>query len=555
VARGRGSGKPLDAVAPLVEDVFAGASIGMGILRPDGVWLRANRWLCQITGWSESELQARKLADVIDERDLDERRGQLERLLRRGVTAYRVETRLIERSGGLTWVQLSLSAVRDRLGRATHFVVLVEDISRRKRLEQTLERERFALRDAQQIAHVGSWSWDTVTNEATWSAEMYRIFDRLREQGAATGDRFMGYVHVDDRDRVAAVRLEAVSAGRSFELDYRIVLATGGIRIIQSHGRPDPQRPKVYVGTVQDITVLRDAELRARRERDYAAAITRSMREGFLLTRNSVIVDANPALCKLTGFACDELLGARAPYPFQAPDTDAPITRQRSLAGAGEHIDLEASLVRRDGTRFDASITVVDARAEDGELLGKVWTIRDISEQKRDALELQRLASHDPLTGLANHRTFHEQLVREVSRAKRHERPLSVAILDFDGFKAINDHHGHPVGDRILREAAERLRLLVRDGELLARVGGDEFAWILPDADGEGGFQAAERARLAISTIPFMLAGTLTLSVGVCELGVLADAARLYALADEALYTAKRAGRNQTVRHPAASTQ
>ncbi len=395
------------------------------------------------------------------------------------------------------------------------------------------------------IAQIGSWWWDSATGEATWSAEMYRIFARRPELGAATGAQFLAYVHVQDRDRVAAVCAQPVGAACTLEHEYRIIRGDGTVRTVYASGRRDPRRPGLYAGTVQDVTDLREALLQARRELELAAAITNSLREGVLITRDQVIVEVNTALCELTGFTRSELVGARAPYPFWTPETVARLRRQSALVHGGGRVEVEASVSRKDGARFDALISAVVARAGDGQPLGYVCVIHDVSGQRRHEAELQRLAAQDPLTGLANHRVFHEQLANELSRAKRHARPLSVAVLDLDRFKQVNDTFGHPVGDQVLREAAERLRSLVRDGELLARLGGDEFAWILPDADRSGALLAAERARIAISASPFAHAGRLTVSAGVCELAAGGDAGQLYALADLELYRAKRGGRDQ----------
>jgi diguanylate cyclase (GGDEF)-like protein len=163
--------------------------------------------------------------------------------------------------------------------------------------------------------------------------------------------------------------------------------------------------------------------------------------------------------------------------------------------------------------------------------------------------ELERLATHDPLTGLANHRVFHERLHAEAARARRHRQPLSIAILDVDHFKDINDHHGHLVGDSVPRELGQRLRSITREGALIARVGGEEFAWIL-NAEGEQAFAAAERARHAIIEAPFPQVGTVTMSAGVCDLAAVPDAEKLYECADQALYRAKRQGRNRTCQQP-----
>lgn len=181
-----------------------------------------------------------------------------------------------------------------------------------------------------------------------------------------------------------------------------------------------------------------------------------------------------------------------------------------------------------------------------GELVGLGLSNADARAQ------LAELASTDELTGLPNQRSFNEFVAVEIERARRHGRPLSLVLFDLDHFKLVNDTHGHPVGDRVLAEAARRLGRLARAQDTVARVGGEEFAWVLPETDGAGALQAAERAREAIGGAPFPVAGPLTVSAGLCELeaaGPAAAAPDLFRLADVALYRAKQAGRNRCERH------
>jgi diguanylate cyclase (GGDEF)-like protein len=166
------------------------------------------------------------------------------------------------------------------------------------------------------------------------------------------------------------------------------------------------------------------------------------------------------------------------------------------------------------------------------------------------ALELLNTqAGTDVVTGLANHRIFDERLSAEEERSRRHGRELSIVMLDLDAFKAVNDTHGHAVGDRVLAEAARRLAAQTRQGELMARVGGEEFGWILPETGSANALVAAERARRAIEAEPFEGVGTVTVSAGVSSLKDSGDVEALMRMADRALYQAKASGRNATARH------
>ena len=164
---------------------------------------------------------------------------------------------------------------------------------------------------------------------------------------------------------------------------------------------------------------------------------------------------------------------------------------------------------------------------------------------------LSRQAATDPVTGLANHRAFYDRLRAEVRRARMQGRSLSVALFDLDHFKQINDVHGHQTGDRILAEVATRLAEQVRGEGLVARVGGEEFAWLMPDTGDSAACAAAERARQAIGSRPFDTVGELTISAGVCTRAPGQMAEELIRRADRALYLAKERGRNATVVHGA----
>lgn len=170
----------------------------------------------------------------------------------------------------------------------------------------------------------------------------------------------------------------------------------------------------------------------------------------------------------------------------------------------------------------------------------------------RAALQMhEQLALTDPLTGLRNRRFLTDALRREHERAQRSGQPLGLLLLDLDAFKQINDRHGHPEGDRVLRELAKRLSDTVRTSDLLARIGGEEFAVLAPDTDSDGLHEVGERLRRAIDGQPFTLSSCtqlhLTASIGGAVLTEEPVGEEIpLQLADQALYQAKRAGGNRT---------
>jgi diguanylate cyclase (GGDEF)-like protein len=166
-------------------------------------------------------------------------------------------------------------------------------------------------------------------------------------------------------------------------------------------------------------------------------------------------------------------------------------------------------------------------------------------ENARRFREARQLADLDSLTGLHNRRYFHETLAREVARAHRYGRQLALIVLDLDEFKAINDRIGHLSGDAVLAETAERVLDVVRSADIPCRVGGDEFAVILPESSTDDADQLYHRLRGAVSSRPVGQAGRLFLSAGITELRADDDPTSFFERADEALYRAKELGKGQ----------
>jgi diguanylate cyclase (GGDEF)-like protein len=168
-------------------------------------------------------------------------------------------------------------------------------------------------------------------------------------------------------------------------------------------------------------------------------------------------------------------------------------------------------------------------------------------ENARRFREARQLADLDALTGLHNRRYFHETLAREVARAHRYGRQLALVVFDLDDFKAINDRIGHLAGDSVLAETAERVKDVVRSADVACRVGGDEFAVLLPESVASDADQLYHRLLGAVGSRPVGQAGRLSVSAGIAELRDDDDPTSFFERADEALYRAKERGKAQVV--------
>jgi diguanylate cyclase (GGDEF)-like protein/PAS domain S-box-containing protein len=374
-----------------------------------------------------------------------------------------------------------------------------------------------------------------------------------RSEAEVLGRRDQEFTHPEDReaDVEAAWRILEGDLD-THQCEKRLIRRGGSIAwvlVSLTFLRDDAGRPLSWVAQIQDITARRQAEEALRRQRDLSDAVIASMNDGFALTRDGEIVMVNDALCRVTGFAREELLGARPPYPYWPPE------RREEAVAAREHIldhsggELELVLMRKDGERFHAWLTAAAVAGPDGTRLGFANTIRDISDRKRHERDLERKASSDGLTGLLNRAAFMARLREEIAGAHDTNQPLSLVLMDIDRFKAINDRHGHPVGDGVLVEIAKALLGVSRGEDYLARIGGEEFAWLLPSTPPEAAESAAERARRAVEASVRAGLDSVTVSLGVCGLDEAGDANALYQLADAALYRAKARGRNCCVRH------
>jgi diguanylate cyclase (GGDEF)-like protein/PAS domain S-box-containing protein len=360
-------------------------------------------------------------------------------------------------------------------------------------------------------------------------------------------------VHVEEtvgHDRAMLRRLNLIVLGI-------LLLLFTGVQLFAVRTR----RAIVRKNAELEVRVVERTKELAASEARTAAIVNTAVDAIVTVDEGGRIVSVNPSTERIFGWPQKELVG-RDVTELMADD-EARIhgdsltryleTGEARILGIGR----ETVAKRRDGSVFPIDISISEARVDGVEGRLFVGLIRDITERKRVEEELQKAkaaaeeaAMRDSLTGLWNHNRVIEILIEEMSRSERQGIPVSVAMVDLDRFKHVNDTYGHLVGDEVLREIAVRLGSAVRVYDSVGRFGGEEFVVVLPGTDRESALIVAERIREEVGAEPVLTSAgplTVTASLGVVtrHAELANDATALLVAADSALYEAKESGRDR----------
>lgn len=284
----------------------------------------------------------------------------------------------------------------------------------------------------------------------------------------------------------------------------------------------------------------------------YAQAVQEVSEFGiYLLNDQGLIQSWNRGASNLTGFSEDEVLGQPFAFLFSAGANAERLPQQTlEFVRANRHHRDEQARRRKNGEPLTALCTLDAIRDDSGRVLAYVEVFNDITQQKEREAALYQRATRDALTGLANRGHFTEMASQEIERARRFNDPLSVALLDLDFFKRVNDSYGHDAGDLALITFAKVCQEMTRKIDLVGRIGGEELAILLPRANKEPAYEMLQRLRLRLMECPVRTADGkefgLTVSIGLASLNPdIRDLRELLRNADAALYRAKREGRNR----------
>jgi diguanylate cyclase (GGDEF)-like protein/PAS domain S-box-containing protein len=346
----------------------------------------------------------------------------------------------------------------------------------------------------------------------------------------------------------------AVEEGRSFDLEYRILHADGGIRWVWERGAGvagDHGRPIVLEGLIQDITQRKSAEQALREaERRYHGLFDNAIEGIFRTSLDGRYLDANPALAHIYGFdspqelitSLHDISGQLYVEKHRREEFIQIVKARGSVTG------FESQVYRKNGAVIWISENARAIFADDGTHVGYEGTVEDVTERRLYQVRIEHQANYDTLTGLANRSLLQDRLQQALLTAASSERRIAVAFVDLDRFKFINDSLGHHLGDELLKLVAARLKSCVRDCDTIARLGGDEFVLLINGHHGPDSVRKLlEEIRAAVSQpwltdqVEFLVS---------CSMGVALhpedgeEALTLLKHADSAMYRAKESGRN-----------
>jgi diguanylate cyclase (GGDEF)-like protein/PAS domain S-box-containing protein len=495
---------------------------------------------------------------------LEEVIGQLPRLLQSGLTpretyrdlwatlgggrAWRGELCNRKKNGELYWEEVTISPIVDAHGRISHYLAVKDDITQRKQVQLELQEQKNFLA--------------TILENEPESVQVIDADGTLLQMNRAG----LNILEVDSVEEINAVGLSSfvlpeyraalkemagrVLAGETCVLEFQVESKRGTRRWLESHSAPlrdATGRIMHRLGVTRDITRKRLAEERlalALRGADLALVDWRISDDALVL---------GEGWTNLLGYARDELpTHASGLLGLMSPE-EGPAIREvlsRHLKGKTPFLEVEVRMRHKDGRWIWALARgMVVERSAEGRALRMTGTLMDITVRKELERKLTRLATTDPLTGVANRRRFIEQLEMELVRLKRLGEPAAFVMLDVDHFKNVNDTYGHAVGDGVLQHLAELSRRRLRRIDLFGRLGGEEFGILLPGTDEAGAYQFAEGFRRCVADTPFQdgtVSIAFTVSIGIAEFNS-DDAAAdsIMARADVALYRAKEGGRNR----------
>lgn len=437
----------------------------------------------------------------------------------------------------------------------------------RGKARQALSEQGLRLDQAQRVAQLGSWQRKSLSDPVLWSDEIFDIYEIAPNPQGISAREFIQRVHPDDLSALKTAYRLLFSKGQAYEISHRLIFPQGRLKYVLQRGETivdERGQTRLYVGTLQDISVRKQMENALHDSEETYRTIFEVSTDALAVIdpETARFITCNDAALKLFGLTTPEQLLGHTPAHFSPPlqangETSAQMVAFNIVKTTNEgRTSFEWLHLNSEGKLLTVMVSLCSLHLQGEHRILAI--MRDFTERKLLEQRLAELAHTDSLTGLSNRRHFIDRADAEIARARRYNEPLSLFMIDIDHFKLINDSRGHQTGDLVLQKMATLCRETLREVDLVSRIGGEEFAVLLPETTLEDALLLAERLRQHIAESKLVLEHGLPLQISI-SVGVTAlennecNLDTLLSQADTALYAAKNAGRNRVCVHQAAN--
>lgn len=538
-------------------ELFEHAAIGMAIEDLQERIVENNRRLEKMLGYAERELEGGRFSDITHPADLLTDADLFRELVQGKRGSYSMEKRFVRKDGRPMWGLLNVSLLRDPGTRPQFVVRTVEDTTLRHEMEESLRSTAWQYRILFESNPEPMWIYDKDAltfldvNDAAVLTYGYSREELLRMtiQHLHASEEFFDFLKTAHTVRTPYLKPDAWKLRKKNGDVIDAEIAVHQIRFNNAEAR--------FVVAV-DITARKKAEELLKETRQLLHDVLNALPIGVWITDNKGnIIMGNPAGKQIWGGERYVGVDRYGEYKSWWKDSGKRIgagewALARAVTKGETSLDEVIGIEGFDGVNKTILNSAVPLRDADGNIKGAIVINQDITERRRNEEELKRVhtllerqATTDSLTGIYNRLKFNEMLDREIQEALRYNNPLSLIMFDIDHFKAINDTYGHLAGDVVLREVSRVISDNIRNVDIFARWGGEEFIVLSPNNEWKSAWQLAEKLRAQIEKFDFSCPCTVTCSYGVTQFQENDTVDSLIKRVDYALYQAKERGRNR----------
>jgi len=414
--------------------------------------IQANKGACENLKYSENELNDMYPWDLTPEMNQNNYISYFTALIDEKQKWISFETFHCRKDHSTYPVEIKIQYVSSELSNI--FIIIVQDITERKEILSQLIQSEIQLKEAQKLAGIGSWNWDIVSHQISWSDETYRIFGLDPKKSTIDYQKYINMIHPEDRKKLRHAIDQTLTHGHNYSVEHRIVMDDGTIRFV--HGLGDVEydhqgNPKRMFGTVRDLTQEKQTQ---KSLKTFNAFLEQSIHIIFITEPDWSIVYVNPTFEKLTGYVSDEVIGQK-PDILISTQTDQQVLQsmwETVVTGKTWHGVIKNK--KKNGQIFWADVLITPIHDESNEIINYLAIHEDISEQMLSQEKAQYLESFDRVTGLLNRSCFMKTLTQNLES----NDTLSMLLIQLSDYKFINDVYGVNFTDDYLRAVIQLIQ-------------------------------------------------------------------------------------------------